>query len=172
MSPRRISLRRIAYAALSMGLVIGLLLEVSKHGGWTWVALVVGVVGPDLALVVGASSAHEQGHLPPAAVRPYNLLHRIWGPLVVLVAAAVSSEVWAPVLYTVALAWLLHVTGDRAAGYRLRARDGSIRPESDTTTPPGRSRGASLLTRWSEVRQDQGIRSPGPSRPAGPWGPA
>ena len=59
------------------------------------------------------------------AVPAYNALHCFWGPLALLIVAAVVL----PLDYLVgALTWALHVALDRALGYGVRASDGFQRP--------------------------------------------
>jgi hypothetical protein len=115
--------------------IVGLLLlavavaEIVLHGGATiWTAL-LGLVGPDLVLFVGIGRPHEPGQLPRVAVPVYNMLHRPWLPLIMLVVVAVDDQTNAQAApyFVGALAWLAHIALDRALGFNLRARDGSIR---------------------------------------------
>jgi hypothetical protein len=115
--------------------IVGLLLlaaaiaEIVLHGGATiWTAL-LGLVGPDFAFFVGIGRPHEPGRLPRLAVPVYNLLHRPWLPLIVLVVVTVDGQTNAQAApyFVGALAWLAHIALDRALGFNLRARDGSIR---------------------------------------------
>jgi hypothetical protein len=56
----------------------------------------------------------------------YNLLHRLWAPAALVVAAAAAGL---PVGYLVGgLAWGLLIALDRSVGYRLRTPDGFQRP--------------------------------------------
>ena len=113
--------RRLAYGLLAVALLGLIVLEYTRHTvGW-WPPVAFGA-GPDLALLLGASSGLARRQLHPRAVPLYNLLHRFWAPLalgVVAVAAGLS-----PVWTVGALAWAVHVAIDRAVGYGLRTPDG------------------------------------------------
>jgi Domain of unknown function (DUF4260) len=79
---------------------------------------------PDIALLAGASREFAQtGRLHPRAVRLYNVLHAVPGPVALIAVGALVS----PTALGIGLVWLSHVAVDRAAGYGLRAPDGSIR---------------------------------------------
>jgi hypothetical protein len=115
--------------------IVGLLLlaaavvEIVLHGGAAmWTAL-LGLVGPDFAFFVGIGRQHEPGQLPRVAVPVYNLLHWPWLPLIMLAVVTVDDQTNAQAApYLVGgLAWLAHIALDRALGFNLRARDGSIR---------------------------------------------
>ena len=117
---RRSSAGRLAYGLLAGLLLAALAARLAQHGGyWTVAAF---AIGPDLALLYGASAGLEKGQLHPRAVGLYNLLHRFWGPLVL--AALAAAGLLAPVFFAGALAWAFHVALDRAVGYGLRTRDG------------------------------------------------
>jgi hypothetical protein len=94
------------------------------HG--TLAARLLGADGPDLALFYGAAPGLAKGQLHPRAVGLYNLLHRCWGPIALVVVATLG---WIPLGFFIgALAWALHISVDRALGYGLRTRDGFQRP--------------------------------------------
>ena len=113
--------RRLAYAALAVALVAGIVVELASHSTGWWQLAVFGL-GPDVALLFGAGSGLERGQLHPRAVGLYNLLHRFWLPLGLAVVSALGLL---PVGYLVgALAWGVHISIDRAVGYGLRRRDG------------------------------------------------
>lgn len=79
---------------------------------------------PDVGLLLGGRSAFTgDGRLSPRAVRGYNALHSLPGPIVLIAAGAVLS----PAGLAAGVLWLSHVTLDRAMGYGLRAPDGSQR---------------------------------------------
>lgn len=79
---------------------------------------------PDIALLAGISrEANAAGRLAPRAVPLYNAVHALPGPLAVVAAGALAS----PEVLGLGLVWLSHVVVDRAAGYGLRAPDGSVR---------------------------------------------
>ena len=112
---------RIAYATLAALLLVAVVLETVKHGTGYWQIAVFGL-GPDVALFFGAGSGLAKGQLHPRAVGLYNLLHRFWGPLLLV---ALASFGLIPFGYFIgALAWAFHIALDRALGYGLRTRDG------------------------------------------------
>jgi hypothetical protein len=118
---RRSPARRIAYTGLALFGLAAIALELVAHGTGYW-QLAVFAVGPDVALLYGAASGLEKGQLHPRAVGLYNLLHRLWGPLVL---AALAAAGLLPLGYLVgALAWAFHVALDRALGYGLRTQEG------------------------------------------------
>jgi hypothetical protein len=110
---------RIAYAALTALLIAALALEVAATDT-SWWLVVVFLLGPDIALLLGIGSGLEKGQLHPRAVPLYNALHRYWGPAALAVASIVLPEGW----LAAALAWALHVSVDRTVGYGLRTREG------------------------------------------------
>lgn len=110
---------RIAYAALTAVLVAALALEVAATSTSWWI-VVVFLLGPDIALLLGIGSGLEKGQLHPRAVPLYNALHRYWGPAALALASIVLPEGW----LAAALAWALHVSVDRTVGYGLRTPDG------------------------------------------------
>ena len=115
---------RILYAALTVALVAALALEMAVTDT-SWWLVVVFLLGPDVALLLGIGSGLEKGQLHPRAVPLYNALHRSAGPVVLLVLA--SAGVLALPWFILGLGWATHIAMDRAAGYRLRDRDGWIR---------------------------------------------
>jgi Domain of unknown function (DUF4260) len=110
---------RIAYAALTALLIAALALEVAATDT-SWWLVVVFLLGPDIALLLGIGSGLEKGQLHPRAVPLYNALHRYWGPAALAVASIVLPEGW----LAAALAWALHVSVDRTVGYGLRTPEG------------------------------------------------
>jgi predicted anti-sigma-YlaC factor YlaD len=118
---------RFAYAALAAALFASavVLIFVRDAAWWPTVAF---ALGPDLAVLYGIAPGLARGQLHPRAVPPYNVLHRLWGPLAL---AAVALAAGLPLGYvTGALAWAAHVAFDRAIGLRLRSRDGFQRGET------------------------------------------
>jgi Domain of unknown function (DUF4260) len=114
---------RIAYAALTAVLVAALALEVAATDTSWWI-VVVFLLGPDIALLLGIGSGLEKGQLHPRAVPLYNALHRYWGPAALALASLVLPEGW----LAAALAWALHISVDRTVGYGLRTPDGFQQP--------------------------------------------
>ena len=114
---------RIAYAALTVVLVAALAFEVAATDTSWWI-VVVFLLGPDIALLLGIGSGLEKGQLHPRAVPLYNALHRYWGPAALALASLVLPEGW----LAAALAWALHVSVDRTVGYGLRTPDGFQQP--------------------------------------------
>jgi hypothetical protein len=81
----------------------------------------LGALGPDVALVYGRGRILRHQQLHPRAVRLYNALHSLPGPAVALAAGVLTRR--RPLL-VVGLAWLAHITVDRAQAYGLRGSDG------------------------------------------------
>jgi hypothetical protein len=118
--------RRLGYGVLAAALLAAVVVLVVTSDATWWQALACGL-GPDAALVLGVARGLARGQLHPRAVPLYNALHRVWGPLLLLVVAFGASL---PRGYAVgALAWAFHVALDRAVGYRLRSADGFQRAE-------------------------------------------
>jgi uncharacterized protein DUF4260 len=111
---------RLPYLALTTLFLAAAIFETAAHG-FPW-QLPVFAVGADLALLAGAVRGLAPGQLHPRAVPFYNAVHRLAGPVALLVAAQVLglSVDW----FIAGLAWATHVTLDRALGYGLRTRDG------------------------------------------------
>jgi hypothetical protein len=85
-----------------------------------WLGL--GLVTTAFAVFEVAKRTLARGQLAPAAVPFYNAVHRLWGPLALLVACTFWID--SAALFTGGLAWLAHVAIDRATGFGLRTRDG------------------------------------------------
>ncbi|MER6528559.1 DUF4260 family protein [Streptomyces sp. NPDC001508] len=119
---------RVAWGVLAALLLIWLVFETAKYGGWVIVAALAGVVVPDLSFLAGLTGPHEHGRMPRRAVPLYNLLHRPVVAVVVMLACLVpdSSDIAVP-LFNLGLAWLVHIAADRALGFGLRAADGRLR---------------------------------------------
>jgi Domain of unknown function (DUF4260) len=112
---------RASYAALCVGLVLAVVLELSRRGTGYW-QIPVFAIAPDIALFFGAGTGLAKGQLHPRAVGLYNALHRFWGPLA-LGTLAIASLI--PGEYLIgALTWGFHIALDRTLGYGLRSRDG------------------------------------------------
>jgi hypothetical protein len=123
-TPRK-SVRRVAFGVVAALLLAVAVLEAVNHGTGYWQLAAFGF-GPDIALLLGVGKGVEKGRLHPRAVRLYNLVHRFWGPLL-LVALGAAGVI--PLGYLVGgLAWAFHVALDRSVGYGLRTRDGYQRP--------------------------------------------
>ncbi|WET76294.1 DUF4260 family protein [Amycolatopsis sp. QT-25] len=125
-TPARQVAKRVAWAALAAFLLAFIVLEVINHGGSALVAALLLLIAPDLTMLIGAGVAGK-GKLSPKAVPYYNVMHRPWIPLAVLVVySAGGLGDWVP-LFTAGLGWLAHIALDRAFGYGLREHDGSRR---------------------------------------------
>jgi hypothetical protein len=116
----RLPARRFAYAALTAALLALLIYEVAEHGHLP--AALLGAVGPDLALLLGAGAGLAQGQLNPRAVPIYNAVHRFGLPA--LLIALASLDVIGLAWFIAGLAWALHVSLDRSVGYGLRDANG------------------------------------------------
>lgn len=111
-----VRLPRLAWAAAGLIALSGAL---ALMGPW---ALALWLV-PDLGLLAGGRSTFAgDGRLSPRAVRVYNALHALPGPVAVLALGLAGAGTLA-----LGLVWLSHVALDRALGYGLRAPDGSQR---------------------------------------------
>jgi hypothetical protein len=108
--------RRTGYALAFVGLLSAAFV-VAGPGTWQiWAFL----VGPDVALLLGAAPGLQKGQVHPRAVPIYNALHVFAGPVLLGVAGVWLGPVW----LAGALAWGAHISIDRAVGYGLRDRDG------------------------------------------------
>jgi len=116
---------RVAYAALAALLLTATAAEAITHSTGYWQIAAFGIA-PDLTLFLGAGAGLAKGQLHPRAVGAYNLMHRIWAPLLMLVAAA-AGLIGLGFLIG-ALAWMFHIALDRAVGYGLRTPGGFQRP--------------------------------------------
>jgi hypothetical protein len=114
--------RRLAWLVLGLLSVGFAVFEVAKHGGAPLALAIAFVVAPDLAMLIGVNRKLAPGQLAPRAVPFYNTVHRVWGPLALLVAC--TFWIHGPALFTGGLAWLAHVAIDRAAGFGLRTPEG------------------------------------------------
>jgi hypothetical protein len=113
--------RRLAYASLAVTLLLAAIVEAVTHRTGYW-QLGAFAMAPDAALFLGAGTGLAKGQLHPRAVGAYNLLHRFWGPLALIVAAGGGLL---PLGYVIGgLIWAFHVAVDRSLGYGLRTRDG------------------------------------------------
>lgn len=113
--------KRAAYATLAVVLLVSVAVETIKHSTGYW-QIAVFALGPDLPLLFGTGGGLERGQLHPRAVRPYNLVHRFWGPfaLIILAATGVLAIGW----LIAGLTWGFHIALDRSLGYGLRTPDG------------------------------------------------
>jgi hypothetical protein len=113
--------KRAGYAGLAVLLLAAVVAEVANHSTGYW-QIATFALGPDLPLLFGAGAELERGQLHRRAVRPYNLVHRFWGPvaLVVLGAVGVLETGW----LIGGLAWAFHIALDRSLGYGLRTPNG------------------------------------------------
>lgn len=116
---------RVAWGLLSVLLLIWVVFEAVKHGGWVIAAAVAGAVAPDLSFLVGAPGPRRHGQLPRRAVPVYNLLHRPAVAVAVMLTCLVpdAPDVAVP-LFTFGLAWMQHIASDRALGFGLRTAEG------------------------------------------------
>jgi hypothetical protein len=120
-TPLAHSPRRAIAGLAAVALLAGVAVLIARHGTGWWQLAAFGA-GPDLALLLGISRGLAPGQLHPRAVPAYNLVHRIWGP--VLLGAAAAAGIVGPAFAVGALAWGLHVAVDRLSGYELRTADG------------------------------------------------
>lgn len=112
---------RIGYAVTGTLLTtIAIALAVTRDTGVS--SVLAFAILPDIALFLTIGTAHEPGQLPARAVPAYNLLHSPLPPLALAVAATagIVGSYW----LVAGLAWLAHISLDRAAGYGPRTKDG------------------------------------------------
>jgi hypothetical protein len=114
--------RRLPWLALGLFATAFAVFEVAKHGSGALALAIAFALAPDLAMLIGANRRFARGQLAPAAVPFYNALHRIWGPLALLIACTFWIDS-AP-LFTGGLAWLAHIGLDRSLGFGLRTPQG------------------------------------------------
>jgi hypothetical protein len=127
--------QRSLWGTAAVSLLAATIVEMVSHGGAAIWAGLAGLIGPDLAFLIGVGQPNQPGLLPARAVPAYNLLHRVWLPVIMLAAAIAAdpSHGHAAPYVTASLGWLAHIALDRALGFRLRAADGSIRPANSAT---------------------------------------
>ena len=126
--------RRLTYAAL--GLAVGALAVVVVIRAGFGAALGLAIfcaVAPDFTMLIGFRSSLARGQLSPKAVPFYNAVHRVWGPLalVVLYFLLYVLGIHQLALLAGGLAWLTHVAVDRTFGFGLRDQAGFQRQRSD-----------------------------------------
>ena len=117
---------QVAYGVLAAALLATILaLLIGSEADW-WPAVVFALV-PDLAVLYGIAPGLAPGQLHPRAVPLHNALHRLWGPLALIIVAVTAElpRAW----LAAALAWGFHITFDRAIGLRLRSPDGFQRTD-------------------------------------------
>lgn len=96
--------------------------------------LFAAAIFPDVSLIGAFANV---GKLRPERVKFYNLLHTVTIPVVLTLAGcalAVLTQNFTVLL--VGLAWFTHIAVDRTCGFRLRAADGSIRPDPTSQNLP------------------------------------
>jgi len=113
--------RRLAYALAGVAALAGTIAAATYGDGRAVTAAVFLAIAPDIPLFFGFGAGLAKGQLHPRAVPAYNASHRLIGPGLVLLAAAVAAS---PMVAAAGLAWLAHVLIDRACGYGLRTADG------------------------------------------------
>jgi hypothetical protein len=120
-APRSVA-RRLAWLALGLFATAFAVFEVARHGGGALALAIAFALAPDLSMLVGARRGLARGQLAPQAVPFYNAVHRVWGPLVLLVVCIFWIDS-AP-LFSGGLAWLAHIGLDRSLGFGLRTPQG------------------------------------------------
>ncbi len=115
---------RWIWAVLGILLIVAAVIETVARDVSPWV--VVGfALGPDLSFLAALGRPAEPGRLPVRAVPVYNLVHRHWLPVAVIVAAGLAHL--PPWCLVAGLAWWAHIAVDRAFCFGLRATDGGQR---------------------------------------------
>ncbi|TQS20764.1 DUF4260 domain-containing protein [Microbispora hainanensis] len=105
-------LRKIGWGALALFLGAFAVFESVKYGVPTTLAALVFFALADIARLAGVR--------PPGVL--YQAVHRVWIPLVVLVAYSFGPIVWPP-LFTAALGWLTRIALERTLGRPVASRD-------------------------------------------------
>ncbi|MGW0804076.1 DUF4260 family protein [Nonomuraea sp. NPDC002799] len=100
--------KRIAWGTLTLFLTAFAIFESQKYGLPTTAAALVFFVVPDLTRLAGIRA--------PGML--YQVVNRVWLPLVVLVGYTVGPIVWPP-LFTAGLGWLTRIALDRTLGRGL-----------------------------------------------------
>jgi hypothetical protein len=118
-------LRRTGWALAAAVLLGGAVFEAAKHGGSTIALAALGVVGPGLSLVPGATQRRVRGEPGQWAVAVYHLVHRPWLPLAVMIGSAFAGQPAAAGLFALGCAWLGHLAVERACGHLVAARAGA-----------------------------------------------
>lgn len=94
--------------------------------GTPWWLVLVGFAAPDLAFVLAIAQENgAPGRIPRSAITSYNMLHRTFTPLLVLL---ILAQLHSAPTAIIALSWYAHILVDRAAGFGLRDRQGAIIP--------------------------------------------
>lgn len=111
--------------------LVGFAIFESIKYGWVAACVIVGFsIFPDVPILPGFRG---DGLLKARYVGLYNVLHSTWIPLAFMLAAMapIPALGWGlrpgKELFLAGVAWLLHITVDRAVGFGVRERDGSIR---------------------------------------------
>ena len=108
----RTGLQRIGWAALALFLAAFAIFESLKYGLPTTAATLAFFALPDVARLASVR--------PPGLL--YQAVHRVWIPLVVLIAYTFGPIVWPP-LFTAALGWLTRIAVNRVFRRTLRATE-------------------------------------------------
>jgi hypothetical protein len=115
----------LAYTVLALMLGAFLFRELNRHGVGGGHAPSFALI-PDVAFFVSVAPGLAKGQLHPRAVRLYNALHSLYGPVVMAIAAALDLFGFDFVWFIGALAWATHIATDRALGFRSRTPEGFI----------------------------------------------
>jgi hypothetical protein len=116
---------KVDFHPLYLGLTVVLLgaavAELIIQGTGLWQFFVF-LIAPDIPLFFGGGQGLGPGQLHPRAVGPYNLTHRLVGPIVL---AALGFSGLIGIGFGIgALAWGAHIALDRGLGFGLRGADG------------------------------------------------
>ena len=113
----RSRLYRAEYVLISLAIFAYLIWRSVTVGGVDWFQTLFWLVFPDIVSFVPIGATSKRREWPPWGANLYNASHSIltWGLGLVLLSVGLGSFYW-PLL-----GWLIHITGDRAAGYALRA---------------------------------------------------
>jgi hypothetical protein len=136
-------LGRAAWSVAAVALLGGAVFEAAKHGGSTiaWAAL--GVLAPGVSLIAEAKQRRARGESGPRTIALYNLLHRPWLPLGVMIGSAFTGQPAAAGLFALGCAWLGHLAIERACGRRVAAyQHRSVLPPAERLSSGGMPTGS------------------------------
>jgi len=126
--------RRAGYAAAGI-IAGGLTALIASHAGKpARTCALAFLLLPDVPFVLGLRPAIVAGQLDPGMVPAYNATHRLAGAAACCAAAPALRS---PAVGAAGLAWLTHISFDRAVGFGLRAPDGRLRSRSPAWKPAG-----------------------------------
>jgi len=98
---------------------LGICIALNDEKNWPYW---VGIIAPDVALLLGYSHTLENGVIKKKAVPIYNIMHFPLVPLVILLATLGNSKVG----MEISLGWLSHIGLDWIFGFGKRGSEGEL----------------------------------------------